>query len=187
MMGTTSREGALLDKALPVIASKPDRLEALFRETDWTVRERIIKVYPHYPSKRGAIDVSGDLTFWQPSVLIAEAHARLAPCWSYRFDYATLMTRLLFREATHGLDLPMLFGTVGQGALGMFYLFSKRTSNMVSDRFRTAFMNFVRKSDPGWSMYDADSRKTYIFDRENREESDPRRDRRVAWGEFIVN
>lgn len=187
LIGTASREGAILNKVLTVIATRPNRLEAMFKQHGPAVRERVARVYRGYPSKRAAIDVGGDFTFWQPSVLIAEGHSEFAPCWAYRFDYATVLTRLLFREATHGLDLPMLFGTTGEGDLGKLDLFSKKASREMSRRFQGAFLDFARGGRPNWSPYDVENRRTRIFDHTDREESDPRRDRRRAWGDFIVS
>lgn len=186
VIGTMSREGAILDKVLTVIATRPNRLEDMFKRSGWAVRERIASVYHGYPSKRAAIDVGGDFTFWHPSVLIAEGHARVAPCWVYRFDYATPLTRLIFGAATHGLDLSMLFGTTGEGDLGKLDLFSKKASREMSRRFQGDLLGFARGAQPRWPTYDLDRRMTRIFDHTDRDESDPRRDRRLAWGEFVV-
>jgi len=186
VIGTMAREGAILAKALPVIPTSIAQMESLFRQSDPALRDRIVKAYPGYPSKSLAIDIAGDLTFWQPSVLIAQDHARFAPCWTYRFDYATPLTRLVFGAATHGLDLPMLFGTTGEGDLGKFDLFRARASAEMSQRFQNTFLRFVYGEEPGWSRYDSERRQTRIFDRVDREESDPQSERRKAWGDFIV-
>ncbi|PZP42206.1 MAG: carboxylesterase/lipase family protein [Azospirillum brasilense] len=184
VIGTMSREGAILDKALPVICSRVSRLEAMFEAADPTLRSRIVSAYPGYPSKKTAIDVAGDLNFWVPTLRIAEGHSRVSDCWVYRFDYATPLTRLVFKEATHGLDLPMLFGTTGEGDLGRFDLFRVRRSRAVSQRFQQVFLNFVHGRAPKWSRYDAEHRNTWLFDTEDHEEGDPRRERRVAWGNY---
>ncbi|MDH4415088.1 MAG: carboxylesterase/lipase family protein [Rhizobium sp.] len=186
IIGTMDREGAMLAKALPVIPATPERLETLFRHSDPSVRARVAGAYPGYPSKRRAIDIGGDLVFWQPSVLIAEGHAGVAPCWAYRFDYATPLVRLVFGAATHGLDLPMFFGTTGEGDLGKLDLFRRRASAEMSRRFQGEFLRFVHGGEPGWPRYDAGHRRTRIFDHVDREESDPRSDRRLAWRDFVV-
>ena len=125
VMGTMSREGALLDKVLPLIPSRASRLENIFSQSDQQLRHRVSVAYPSYPSKRAAIDAGGDLIFWQPSLLVAEHHSRGAACWMYRFDYTTPLTRLAFGAATHGLDIPMLFGTTGEGFFGRLRPVSK--------------------------------------------------------------
>jgi para-nitrobenzyl esterase len=186
VVGTMSREGALLDKVLPLIPSRVPRLEEIFSQSDRQLHSRISAAYPGYPSKRAAIDAGGDLTFWQPSLLIAESHSRDAPCWMYRFDYTTPLTRLVFGAATHGVDIPMLFGTTGEGFMGRLDLLRKAASKTVSQRFQKQFLDFACHGQPGWPKYDAVDRKTWIFDRVDRLDNDPRSDRRLAWGDFVL-
>ena len=139
VMGTMSREGALLDKVLPLIPSRVSRSEEIFSQSDRQLHSRISVAYPGYPSKRAAIDAGGDLTFWQPSLLIAEGHSREAPCWMYRFDYTTPLTRLLFGAASHGVDIPMLFGTTGEGFMGRLRTcFVKQPRKRLASAFRSS-------------------------------------------------
>lgn len=184
VIGTMSREGAMLDKALPVLCSRVNRLEAMFAREEPALRAGVAAAYPGYPSPRTAIDIAGDLNFWLPTIRIAEGHARYADCWVYRFDYATPLTRLLFGEATHGLDLPMVFGTTGEGELGRLDLFRWRRSRTVSQRFQQAFLLFAQGHSPAWRRYDAANRVTHVFDTRDRDENDPRKARRVAWGGY---
>lgn len=187
VLGTMSREGALLDKVLPLIPSRETRLEQILSQSDRQLRARISVAYPSYPSKRAAIDAGGDLVFWQPSLLIAEHHSRATTsCWMYRFDYATPLTRLVFGGATHGLDIPMLFGNTGEGFLGRLDLFRKAASRTVSLRFQKAFFDFVHGGQPGWPTYDTQDRSTWIFDHADRLDRDPRRERRLAWGSLTL-
>lgn len=184
VIGTLSREGAMPDKALPVLCSRVNRLEAIFSREDPALRGRIAAAYPGYPSPRTAVDIAGDLNFWLPTILIAEGQARIGDCWVYRIDYATPLTRLVFGEATHGLDLPMLFGTTGEGALGLFDLFRRRRSKAVGERFQQAFLDFVHGRAPPWPRYDPQERTTHVFDEPDHDESDPRHARRLAWGHW---
>jgi para-nitrobenzyl esterase len=184
VIGTMAREAAILDKGLPLLPSRVNRLEALFQATDPAVRDRVARAYRGYPSRRAAVDVGGDFTFWSPSVLIAAGHAAVADTWMYRIDYATPLARLVFGGATHALDLPLLFGTTGEGDLCRFDLFRRRVSKRVSRRFQGAFLDFVDGGSPGWSRYDARTRLTRIIDTADREEGDPQAARRVAWGDF---
>ncbi|NKJ42354.1 carboxylesterase/lipase family protein [Novosphingobium sp. SG720] len=184
VIGTMSREGAMLDKALPVLCSRVNRLEAMFASEEPALRTRIAAAYPGYPSRRTAVDIAGDLNFWLPTIQIGEGHAQFSDCWVYRFDYATPLTRLVFGEATHGLDLPMLFGTTGEGELGLLDLFRKRRSREVSRRFRQVFLDFAQGISPGWAQYNEAGRATHVFAFTDRDESDPRQARRIAWNRY---
>ncbi|MDG3442770.1 carboxylesterase/lipase family protein [Nitrospirillum amazonense] len=184
VIGTMAREGAILDKGLPLLPSRVNRLDAMFQATDPAVRGRVAPAYCGYPSRRSAVDMGGDFIFWAPSVLIAEGHADVADTWMYRIDYATPLARLMFGGATHALDLPLLFGTTGEGDLGRLDLFRRQTSKRVSQRFQGAFLNFADGMSPGWPTYDADTRLTRIIDTADREEGDPRAALRVAWGDY---
>lgn len=185
VIGTMKREGAMLHKALPVISTRVSQLEAMFAQgAPDGLRQRLVAVYPGFPSKGTAIDMGGDLNFWLPALRIAEGHSKFADCWAYRFDYATPLTRLLFGAATHGLDLPMVFGTTGEGDLGKLDLFYRNRSKAVSQRFQGAFLDFAHGRTPGWRTYDADLRWTRIFDAEDREERDPGKATRLAWGDY---
>lgn len=185
VIGTMAREGAMLHKALPVISTRVSQLEAMFAKgAPDGLRQRLVAAYPGFPSKGAAIDMGGDFTFWLPALRIAEGHSRFAECWAYRFDYATPLTRLLFGAATHGLDLPMMFGTTGEGELGKLDFFYRKRSKAVGRRFQGTFLDFVHGRTPGWRTYNADLRWTRIFDTEDREECDPRKANRLAWGEY---
>ena len=39
--------------------------------------------------------------------------------------------------------------------------------------------------EPTWPTYDEAARRTLVFDRIDRVESDPRRSKRLAWEEFV--
>ena len=185
VIGTMKREGAMLHKALPVISTRVSRLEAMFAAAaSGDLRQRLVAAYPGFPSKGTAIDIGGDFSFLMPALHIAEGHSTFAECWVYRFDYATPLTRLSFGAATHGLDLPMVFGTTGEGDLGKLDLFYRKRSKTVSRRFQGAFLDFAHGRTPGWSPYDADLRRTRIFDTDDREDRDPDKARRLAWGDY---
>ncbi|TWB39097.1 carboxylesterase/lipase family protein [Nitrospirillum pindoramense] len=184
VIGTMAREAAILDKGLPLLPSRVARLEAMFQATEPAVRDRVAAAYDGYPSRRAAIDMGGDFVFWAPSVQMAQAHAAFTDTWMYRIDYATPLTRLVFGGATHALDLPLLFGTTGEGDLGRFDLFRRRLSRQVSRRFQDAFLDFAEGGSPGWPTYDPQTRRTRIIDRVDREERDPNAARRKAWGDY---
>ena len=187
VIGNMAREGALFPRILDIIATTPKRIERMFAQTQPELRDRVLAAYPGYPSAATAIDVGGDFVFWYPSVAVAGAHSRRAPTWSYRFDYATPLLRLLGLGATHGLDIPFVFGTTSVGLTRLFNLLGgARTSKRLSARFQGALLSFAATGDPGarWLRYDEQSRFTRVFGKHDRNQRDPRRSRRLAWAGF---
>ena len=184
VIGTMDREGALFEKLHDILPTDKDRIEKMFALTEPGLRERVIAAYPGYPHKKQAVEIGGDAVFWHPGIQVAEAHSRYAPAWSYRFDFAPRAARLAGLGATHGLDLPAMFGNYGTGlGKSLVRLGDQRTAANVGHRFQTALLRFARTGVPGpmWPKYDALSRRTKIFDRYDRIELDPRSARRKAW------
>ena len=56
----------------------------------------------------------------------------------------------------------------------------------VSERMQRAWTSFAHEGEPAgfWPRYSVDTRMTRIFDVTDRVESDPRRERRLAWQAF---
>ncbi|MDN3904675.1 carboxylesterase/lipase family protein [Arthrobacter sp. YD2] len=188
VMGNMGREGALFDQFEDVLPTKPERIDTMFALTGPDLKDRVLGAYPGYPGKREAVDVGGDAVFWHPGIQVAEAHSAFAPTWSYRFDYAPRMAHLLGLGATHGLDIPAVFGNYASG-LGRFLTLAGggRTAVSVSNRFQGALLRFARTGNPGpmWPAYETQSRKTKIFDRTDQIVPDPHHVRRVAWNGYL--
>ena len=62
----------------------------------------------------------------------------------------------------------------------------RRTANALAKRFQGALLSLARTGSPGadWPQYEEPTRRTRIFDIEDRVESDPWADRRLAWGNY---
>nr|WP_269437963.1 carboxylesterase/lipase family protein [Arthrobacter sp. zg-Y179] len=186
VIGNMFREGALFDRVQDVLPTTEERIDTMFARTEPELKERVLAAYPGYPSKHAAVDVGGDVVFWLPSVQVAEGHCTYAPTWSYRFDYAPRMAGLLGMGATHGMDIPAVFGNYTT-ALGRFLTLpgGKRTTVAVGNRFRGALLRFARTGSPGlWPAYGIETRATKVFDETDRVEQDPHRDRREAWNGY---
>jgi para-nitrobenzyl esterase len=188
LIGTNDREGALFAKAggnlLPTTRARLDRL---FAGTDPAAKDRVLAAYPGYPGKPAVADVAGDHAFWWPTVGVTEGHARRAPTFAYRFDLAPRLLRLAGIDATHGAELVPVFGDV-DGAFGRLQtvLGGRPTLRAVSARMQAHWLHFARHGapGPGWPAYDAERRRTLVFDETDRVESDPRAERRRAWAGF---
>ena len=179
VIGTNDREGALFPRVWDIIATTPARIDGMFARTDPSARDRVVAAYPGYPSADAAVDLGGDSIFWWPATLFAQAHARVAPTWVYRYDYAPRLLRVLRFGATHATELPVVFG-YGLGVLGA--LGGRRTLRALSDRVQAHWLSVARTGAPlpSWPAY-GDARLTLVLDEVDRVEADSRRERRLAW------
>jgi para-nitrobenzyl esterase len=184
IIGTTSNEGSFFKRLLKVLPTTSARMQRMFQLTDPGAESRVLAAYS---GRDVPTEVAGDLVFWEPSVRVAEAQSAQAPTWSYRFDYSTRMLRLMGLGATHGMDMPLVFGDLRSGLGGLAQLLGGRaTSQAVSARQQAWIFQFAKDGtvDASWPRYDATDRKTRIIDATDRIESDPRGERRKAWAGF---
>ncbi len=96
---------------------------------------------------------------WRGQVDEAEARARQG-------RGNTFVYQLDFENAKHTDDIGLAFGTTAG---------ESPARAAMSAEVMDAFVRFARTGDPGWPAYDLETRRTMIFDRDSRIESDPRR------------
>lgn len=187
IIGTNDREGSLFRGRLDILATTPPRIRAIFARTKKKARKALKAQYPGLPDRRAAADFGGDYAFWFPTVKVAERHCLFAPVYFYRFDIAPRLVRLAGFDATHGLELFALFdrmdGAFGRaiGLLGGRGAFKRAGVRMQRHWFDFAHTGRVS----GWPLYTLEERATLVIDTEDRVESDPRRERRLAWQAFV--
>lgn len=187
IIGTNDREGSLFRGRLDILATTPPRIRAIFANTSKKARKALKAQYPGLPAPRPAADFGGDFAFWYPSVKVAERHARFAPVYFYRFDIAPRLVRLAGYDATHGLELFALFDRMdGWFGRGMGLLGGRRAFKAAGERMRRNWVSFAHDGRvDGWPRYTRRRRRTLIIDVVDRVEEDPRRERRIAWQDFV--
>ncbi len=156
--------------------------------------QEVAAAYPDYPMKRSAMEISRDAAFRMPTLWIAEAHSRVAPTWLYRFDYATPFLRAARIGATHGTEVPYVFGNFGVVPHDpTFKLGGHRTAGHVSERIQHRWLSFATEGTPdgtraeiGWPRYDEADRTTLLIGRSDAVVDDPDRELRRAWGEEVI-
>ena len=188
IIGTNDREGSLFQGRIGILPTTKPRIRAIFANTRKKARKEIKRQYPGLPERRPAADFGGDFTFWFPSVKVGERHSRHAPVYFYRFDAAPRIARLIGLDATHGLDLFALFEKFDTwtGA-GLTLLGGRRMYREVGRRMQRHWTAFAASGapEPTWPRYDEAARRTLVLDRVDRVESDPRREKRLAWQAFV--
>ncbi|BCJ48423.1 carboxylic ester hydrolase [Actinoplanes ianthinogenes] len=151
LLGQVTAEQAAT--ALDILAPGPDGAR------------RYREAYPDAGPDRLYELVHSDWLFRMPSVHLADAQvAAGGTAFLYELTWpAPGMGGIL--GACHGLDVPLVFGnlTSGQPAL----LIGGEPGDdavALSARMRAAWTRFATHGDPGWPAYDADQRRTQIFD-----------------------
>ncbi|AWB96589.1 carboxylesterase [Agromyces badenianii] len=188
IIGTNDREGSLFEGRIDILPTTKPRIRAIFANTRKRARKVIKRQYPGLPERRPAADFAGDFTFWFPTVKVAERHSRYAPVYAYRFDAAPRTARMLGLDATHGLELFALFEKFDTPVgVGLTILGGRRMFRSVGRRMQRHWVLFAASGAPGpeWPRYDDGGRRTLLFDRVDRVVADPRREKRLAWQEFV--
>ena len=188
IIGTNDREGSLFRGRLDILATTPPRIRAIFARTRKKSRKALKAQYPGLPGPRPAADFGGDYAFWFPSVKVAERHARFERVYFYRFDVAPRLLRLMGLDATHGLELFALFDRMdGWFGRAMGLLGGRRAFKKTGRRMQRHWLRFAQDGSVGddWPKYTSRRRRTLVFDVSDRVEKDPRREKRLAWQEFV--
>ncbi|MEU7579752.1 carboxylesterase family protein [Streptomyces sp. NPDC041068] len=109
--------------------------------------------------------VHGDWLFRMPSLHLAEAQvAAGGRAYVYELTWtAPGMGGGL--GACHGLDVPLVFGTLDRGQPAMLIGGTPSPeAEALSARMRAAWTSFAVHGDPGWPPYDTDGRLAQLFD-----------------------
>jgi para-nitrobenzyl esterase len=187
IIGTNDTEGRLFELPglrLDLLVSD-ERADALFAATQPELSEQVLAAYRGRPYRK---DLGGDYMFWYPSVHVMESHAASGnPVYAYRYDLAPRLLRWLGLRATHASELYPVFGMADSrvGKL-LTILGGRRALRAASARMQRAWTSFAHRGAPDgyWPRYTAETRLTRIVDTTDRVESDPRRERRLAWQGF---
>ncbi|MFD4368478.1 carboxylesterase/lipase family protein [Rhodococcus sp. NPDC058521] len=183
IVGTNAHEGRVFPFFLNILPTDRNRIERMFAGADSAVVQKILDAYPKYPKRFAAADLGGDMMFWLPSIAVTEGHSRTAPTYSYRYDFATRLLRITGFGATHATEMYAVFGLSGLWRRVLTLLGGADAFARVTDSVQNHWLHFTKHGAPesDWPTYDAEDRKTLLFDDVDRVERDPRRHRRLAW------
>jgi para-nitrobenzyl esterase len=152
--------------------------------------ERAIEVYRLARQERGESTEPRDLWFAiladgrvrHPSMQLAEQNSAFqADTYAYRFDWVSpFMEGAL--GACHALDVPFVFGTLGDPRLAMFTGCDAQATAL-SEFLQDAWVRFARSGSPGpaWPRYEAGRRQTMLLSSECRVEAAPAESERRFW------
>ena len=183
IIGTNADEGTLFQRIRRLRAT-PVRMDRLFDATVPAAKEPVLAEYGGGRGARALERFVTDLVFWAPAVDAAAGHARVAPVWMYRFDFAPPALRALGLRAGHGLELDHVLAHRGGLTRRLASLFgADRAARALTGRMSGAWLCFARTgAGPAWwPRFDGRHRRTWVFDRHDRLETDSRARVREAW------
>ncbi|MEJ3403278.1 carboxylesterase/lipase family protein [Rathayibacter sp. YIM 133350] len=188
IIGTNAREGSIFRGRIDILPRSPRRIAALFDRAPAQARDPMRAAYPGLPAPRAAADFGGDYGFWYPSIRFADLQARRGPVFAYRFDVAPRLLKIVGLDATHGVEMFALFDRLEEPlARAMTSLGGAEAYAAAGGRMRERWLRFAESGEPGsdWPAYDEGERLTLVIDEADRIESDPHRERRMAWEAFL--
>ncbi|WP_139319424.1 carboxylesterase/lipase family protein [Gordonia sp. CNJ-863] len=200
----TNRDEANLFKymkspLMPITAEEIERMFAGMREEypDIVLPERaqVLSAYSGLRPKVTGLGVARDVAFRMPTLWLADAHARRAPVYVYRYDWTTRMFRLLGLGAAHATEVPYVWGNLGSGPRDItFLLGGRKHGEAVSQRLIRRWTSFAhgRAPDTGspgdeWPTYDTGRRPVLRIDAEDRVVQNLDGDLWEAWGDEVLS
>ncbi|MBG6237426.1 para-nitrobenzyl esterase [Mycetocola sp. CAN_C7] len=182
LIGTNRDEANLFIRSdPPILPVKETALRDMLRMFVPESAPSIVEAYGRLRSRGDRLGLSGDWSFTIPSLRVADGHAAVAPTFMYRFDHATPATRAAGLGATHGTEIPYVFGNLG-GPIGKLVLLlgGRRAARTLSQSMQAHWISFIRSGDPGWGRYDAD-RTTRVFATRTVDQRHPAAGRLPVW------
>jgi para-nitrobenzyl esterase len=189
VIGHNAHEATLFARFMNYLPTNQATIEKLLATIDSTSRDHIMAAYPGYPDPRTCLRIGGDVVFGSNAWRIADAHARHAPTYLYRYDYTPRLLSWSGFGATHGTELLAVFDVYRSRFGRLLTLADDRSAALqVSDDIQRRWISFGYKGIPGydWPRYGERERPVMIFDRRSRIEHDPAPARRRAWANLSL-
>lgn len=201
MIGTNHDEASFFrfmkSPLMPVTRADIERMFADMRAEDPAVqlptRDAVLGSYEGVRQRLLGLGIARDIAFRLPTIWIAEGHAATAPVWLYRFDHATRALEVIGLGATHGAELPYVWGNLATSRKDpTFLLGGRRTAERISDRLRARWTSFAHGDSPdapdaaSWTPYDLETRDTLVIDTTDRVVPDVDASLRAGWGDAVL-
>jgi len=186
LLGSNRDEWAFFDLFVPgstalVIAQLRRRLGAAVDR----MHASYLAARPDGSAEQAWVDLVGEVAFRIPMIRLAEAQAKHAPVWMYRFDWASSAFGGKL-GAGHALELPFVWNVVDT-PVGQLLLGNDPSASSLATTMEAAWASFIRGGAPSaegmprWPIYEAPRRSTMILDRSCRVVDDPAGTQRTLW------
>jgi len=192
LIGTNKDEANLFAmKKLKIVPVNEEELKPYLGKLKPEDQKQLVAAYKDYPSRNSILELITDGIFTMPSIKFAELQSAHANTYMYRFDWASKPIKAVGLSACHGIEIPFVFGTFHTKLGKKILLFSDhKRIYQLSNQLQQAWINFARTGNPDvkdledWKKYDATGRCTIIFDKKNYCTTDPKAEKRKAWGDL---
>jgi len=200
LLGTNRDEWTLFDALFGVASTEAmkarlrGRLGDAFPRTHAAYLAARAARPPTGPAPRAAeaaawLDAIGDAVLRVPVLRLADAHARHAPAWMYRFDWESpaLDGRL---GAAHALELPFVWNMLDLAA-SQVLVADLEAARPLAAQLHAAWAAFIRGDAPAadglpaWPIYEEPRRATMLIDRAPRVADDPDAPVRELWRSLV--
>lgn len=145
------------------------------------------QLYQGLPEKKAMEELARDRMFWVDSIKCTLAQSEYATTYSYRFNYASPVKKVLGLGAHHAADINPALNTKIEPQNVWQHGIPKQGLKKVRDTMHGAFVNFAINGDPNgglsrtWPVYTKDSQATFVIDKKNDVEYGPTPEHFKVW------
>ena len=201
LIGTNKDEASFFrfmkSPLLPITDDQIDRMFADLKVEDPLLTlpemEQVRTAYEDTRHRAMGLGIARDVGFRMPTLWTVEGHSRIAPTYLYRFDHATPFLRLIGLGATHGSELPYVWGAVDGPTKGpVFRLGGRHAAQRISHRVMRRWAAFAHGGAPdaadaiAWPAFDEQRRATLVIDGVDRVVDDLDAALRAGWGDEVL-
>lgn len=159
----------------------------------------IRSAYSAFRHRSRNLAVARDIAFRVPTLWAAEGHCAVADVWLYRFDHASPFLKLVGLGATHGSELPYLWGNLSDGPKDpTFRLGGRGAAEKIASRIQERWTAFAHghtpnvtqlRDEPEWLPYRTSgqgARHSLIIGRHDAPVTDLDEALRELWGDEVL-
>ncbi len=187
LIGTCKNEGSLFTMMKLVPMNWAD-IESCLKNNDMEgMLGRFKEVYSGMKEKTAAQAWATDRMFWADAMRCALAQSRYADVYSYRFDFAPFMGKVMGIGATHTMDVGPGLNTYDGSGNALYKLTPKKKIKDIHDKLHGSFVAFAKTGSPEgaaglpWKPFTAEKRMTMLIDSRCSMIEDSNRSRYDLW------
>ncbi|MBU3099400.1 MULTISPECIES: carboxylesterase/lipase family protein [Clostridium] len=189
IFGTCHDEGSLFYN-MKMFPRNWDQVEKMLALSGCSEKlEGLKRLYKGKSKKKAMMELGRDRAFWADYIKCIQAQCTHGKTYAYRFDFVTVLLKLMGLNATHGSDVgPAL--DIYVGALDKFT--PKKRIDRIHKYMHGAWVNFAKNGVPNgtlpmlWEPYTDEKRTTFIFNNKCSIEYNPGHEAFEVWKDIKI-